>query len=113
MFTKTPKQIKSFKFDTAPLKVDAYKVRLCKEEDNPRMLIIASIDGEWEHVSVSCDSRTPTWKEMCLVKELFWDNNDTVVQIHPPGEQYVNAHEHCLHLWRKVDWDPKDPFQEG
>src|SRR5215218_9591845 len=46
----------------------------------------------WEHVSVSTPYRTPTWEEMCRVKELFWDDTETVVQFHPPKASYVNNH---------------------
>ena len=64
-------------------------------------------DGEgWEHVSIHAyngirtKQRTPTWKEMCYVKRLFWDGEDVVMQLHPSEEQYVNCHQHVLHLWR-------------
>lgn len=56
----------------------------------------------WEHVSVSCRKRTPNWKEMCFVKELFWDEEDTVMQLHPPKSQWINNHPFCLHLWRPM-----------
>lgn len=69
-------------------------------------LCIAS-DGEgWEHVSVHMSSdgkdRTPTWAEMCKIKALFWDEEDCVMQLHPPKSDYVNNHKHCLHLWRPI-----------
>lgn len=64
--------------------------------------VIAS-DGEgWEHVSVSLPNRTPNWKQMCFIKDLFWSDEDTVVQYHPPKSEYVNNHEHCLHLWKPI-----------
>jgi len=60
-------------------------------------------EGEkWEHVSVSLPDRCPTWEEMCLVKSLFWDDEDTVIQLHPPRSQWVNNHPYCLHLWRST-----------
>lgn len=61
-------------------------------------------DG-WEHVSVSIPGkkRTPNWNEMCLVKNAFWPEEDTVVQYHPAKEDYVNMHPFCLHLFRPVD----------
>lgn len=66
----------------------------------------------WEHVSVSCPSRCPTWEEMCLVKSLFWEDNETVVQFHPPKSDYVNHHRFCLHLWKpvgmKIELPPKN-----
>lgn len=66
----------------------------------PEFTVFAS-DGEgWEHVSVSFSFRTPTWEEMCFIKNMFWDEEDTVIQIHPPRSQYVNQHEFTLHLWR-------------
>lgn len=56
----------------------------------------------WEHVSVSTAARCPTWEEMCLVKELFWDQEDVVIQLHPPRSEWVNCHPYCLHLWRPI-----------
>ena len=47
-------------------------------------LIIASDGMGWEHVSVHCltdgKERTPTWSEMCFVKDLFWSDDDCVIQ---------------------------------
>lgn len=68
------------------------------------LTVIAS-DGNagellWEHVSVSYPDRCPTWEEMCLVKSIFWDDEDAVMQLHPPQSDWVNNHGHCLHLWR-------------
>lgn len=62
-------------------------------------------DGEgWEHVSVSLNkNRCPTWGEMCIVKDLFWDKDDCVVQFHPPESEYVSMAKYCLHLWRPTD----------
>jgi hypothetical protein len=70
--------------------------------DGKYFLVIAS-DGEgWEHVSVSLPSRTPTWDEMCMIKKLFFEEDEAVVQFHPPKQDYVNNHQHCLHLWRPI-----------
>jgi hypothetical protein len=57
----------------------------------------------WEHVSVSLASRCPTWEEMCFVKDLFWDPEQCVMQLHPPRSQWINNHPHCLHLWRPLN----------
>ena len=68
----------------------------------PSPLKVIASDGDgWEHVSVSLHNRCPTWDEMCLIKKLFWDDNDFVIQIHPPKTHYMNTHPYCLHLWRK------------
>lgn len=75
-----------------------------------RIRVIAS-DGEgWEHVSVSFQSRAPTWEEMCEIKNLFWDQDDCVVQFHPPKSDYVNFAKFCLHLWRPIGIElPRPP----
>lgn len=69
---------------------------------NELISVVASDDqGEgWEHVSVSLPNRTPTWAEMCYVKELFWRDDEAVMQLHPSKDDYVNNHRFCLHLWR-------------
>lgn len=59
----------------------------------------------WEHVSVSTQTRCPTWEEMCWVKSLFFDDEEAVVQFHPPKSKYVNFHPYCLHLWRPLNHD--------
>lgn len=56
----------------------------------------------WEHVSVSLEHRCPTWEEMVYVKNLFWHENETVVQFHPAKEFYVNHHPYALHMWRNT-----------
>ena len=61
----------------------------------------ASEGAGWEHVSVSLPDRCPTWEEMSFIKNLFWDEEDFVIQIHPAGSDYVDLHPYCLHLWRK------------
>lgn len=61
------------------------------------------VGERWEHVSASFPDRCPTWAEMCRVVALFWDPEDTVIQLHPPRSTWVNNHPFCLHLWRAVD----------
>lgn len=71
------------------------------------LTIVASGADEtgWEHVSVSTPRRPPNWQEMCFVKDLFWGEEECVMQLHPPKSEYVNNYPHCLHMWRptKVD----------
>lgn len=68
--------------------------------------VIASSGEGWEHVSVHVVSdgkqRTPTWSEMCKIKDMFWDEEDCVIQYHPPKSMYVNQHKHTLHLWKPI-----------
>ncbi len=81
-----------------------------KAGDGNSILAICSSGEGWEHVSVSTPVRTPTWNEMCQIKDLFWDEEDCVVQYHPPRSEYVDNHPFCLHLWRMIGAElPRPP----
>ena len=72
------------------------------------------MEGGWEHVSVSpCSQKRktcPTWEEMCAIKNMFFENDEAVVQYHPPKSDYVNNHPYCLHLWRPTNQEiPRPP----
>lgn len=69
-----------------------------------KMFVIASDYEGWEHVSVSVKGakRCPSWEAMCFIKDLFWDDEDAVIQFHPPKSEYVNTHAYTLHLWRPI-----------
>lgn len=82
-------------------------------EKGGTMIRAMSTDGEgtnWEHVSISVAYRSgkkmvercPKWEEMCFVKSQFWGSEECVVQFHPPDKNYVNTHNHCLHLWKSI-----------
>ena len=67
---------------------------------------------DWEHVSLKIryrrtdgryKMRLPTWEEMQFIKEVFWKDDEAVIQIHPPKSDYVNTHPYVLHLWRPTD----------
>jgi len=65
--------------------------------------VICSDGLGWEHVSVSYSHRCPTWEEMCQIKDLFWDDEEVVVQYHPKKSEYVNCFPWCLHLWKPTE----------
>lgn len=67
------------------------------------MHIIASSDLGWEHVSVSRKRRCPNWIEMSHVKSLFFQDGETVMQLHVAAADHINDHPYCLHLWRPLD----------
>lgn len=89
---------------------------LCSDGNDPD---VPQADG-WEHVSVhaykgygpTLKMRTPTWKEMSYVKRLCWDGEDVVMQLHPRESQYVNCHQHVLHLWRSRNIPIPEPPAE-
>lgn len=66
-------------------------------------------EAEWEHVSVSIAfrniagnemKRTPRWEEMEAIKQLFWEDEECVIQYHPPRSVYINDCNFCLHMWK-------------
>ncbi len=64
--------------------------------------IICSWGAGWEHVSIAPFKRRyiPTWEDMCYLKDIFFKDDEAVIQIHPAKKDYVNLKENCLHLWR-------------
>jgi hypothetical protein len=72
--------------------------------------IVFSWGDGWDHVSVSFSDRCPTWEEMCMAKDVFFREDECVVQYHPAKSDYVNRHLFCLHLWKPQDAEiPKPP----
>ncbi len=81
--------------------------RISSPKSESRQLVIIASDGMgWEHVSVhgerGKEQFTPFWDEMCFIKDLFWDSEDVVMQLHPKKSEYVNNHPNTLHLWRPI-----------
>jgi len=48
------------------------------------MMIVASDGAGWDHVSVSLRHRAPNWPEMEFVKRRFFNDGETVMQLHVP-----------------------------
>lgn len=114
MRSNLPEKLEDGRLRSGPMASDpswgAYGVFFVQGPCGEELKIIASgadpddkASEGWEHVSVSTRRRPPNWQEMCFVKDLFWDEEECVVQFHPPKSQYVNNHPHCLHLWRAID----------
>lgn len=101
--------------------VGAFKIPWHKGGGSCVLFVIAS-DGKpnichgWEHVSVSgCTNRgpfIPSWDQMCYVKDLFWDEQDCVLQFHPPKADYINNNKNTLHMWRKFGSEIELPPKE-
>lgn len=64
--------------------------------------VIASNGGGWDHVSIDPinQGHAPTWDVMCVLKDICFNDDETVIEYHPAKENYVNIAENCLHLWR-------------
>lgn len=63
----------------------------------------------FEHLSVSTPIKTPTWEQMCKMKEIFWRDDEVCMQLHPKKEEYINNHNYCLHIWRPIDKEIPTP----
>lgn len=77
---------------------------------NRKIKVIASDGAGWDHVSVSLKHRCPTWHEMCWIKDLFFEKEETVIQFHPAESEYKNFHEFTLHLWRNQNEQIQLPY---
>jgi hypothetical protein len=93
---------------------DINGIYLIKSKKHGRLLIVASNSYNWDHVSVSRKlkngiDKTPNWEAMSFVKDLFFLNNETVIQFHPEKTSYINTHPHVLHLWRSQLYEHKLP----
>lgn len=87
-------------------------LRMNGARDELRVMVSAGDIPEmpWEHVSVSLRTRCPTWEEMAWVKSLFWGDDESVIQYHPPKSEYVSFHPFCLHLWKPIGIElPRPP----
>lgn len=60
--------------------------------------------GKYDHVSIApYNGKNPSWDEMCTLKDLFFNEDEECVQIHPKASEYVNIKKNCLHIWHRVD----------
>lgn len=64
------------------------------------LTVIVSSELGWDHASVSTPSHSPSWRDMCLVKDIFFEDEECVIQYHPPKSIYLNMHPNVLHMWR-------------
>ena len=91
-----------------PVEYKNGKVKI-KRDYNSVLHFIFSTGCGFEHLSVSTPARTPTWDEMCKMKEIFWRDDEVCMQLHPKKEDYVNSHNHCLHIWKPIDKEIPTP----
>jgi hypothetical protein len=59
--------------------------------------------GVWAHCSLARPDRDPTWGEIKEVRDLVFGRESTVVQVLAPASCWLNVHEHCFHLWMRLD----------
>ena len=66
------------------------------------IVVVVGRGRGWEHVSVSCRDRTPTWAEMEKIKRLFFEEHEVCMQLHVAVKDHINVHPNVLHIWRPV-----------
>ncbi len=73
-------------------------------------------DNEYgmEHVSVSPKRKfkIPSWDDMCILKDIFFEDEEEAYQIHPKKNEYVNLMENCLHLWKPKGHEMSELLEE-
>lgn len=78
--------------------------------DNDKVLnFIFSFGCGFEHLSVSTQIKTPTWEQMCKMKDIFWRDDEVCMQLHPTKEEYVDNMAYCLHIWKPIDKEIPTP----
>jgi hypothetical protein len=65
-----------------------------------KLRAILSNSGGWDHVSVSLETRCPTWEEMCVIKDICFHEHEVAMQLHPAKADHINVHPFVLHMWR-------------
>jgi hypothetical protein len=64
------------------------------------LMVIASAANGWDHMSVCCHDRCPTWSEMDHMKRTFFLPGEVAYQLHVAETDHINIHPHVLHIWR-------------
>jgi len=80
---------------------DGYNIRVIATDGDYKAAGLGP-EYAWEHVSVSLVDRCPTWEEMSFIKDLFFESDECVMQLHVPKKDHKNLHPFCLHLWRPL-----------
>ena len=91
-----------------PVEYKAGKIKIDTRIDKTLHFIFSWGMG-FEHLSVSTPVKTPTWEQMCKMKEIFWKDDEVCMQLHPKKDEYVNMHEYCLHIWKPIDKEIPTP----
>lgn len=83
------------------------KLKLIKEDSigniytfgKSGIIILHSIDNGKNHISLSYKNKLPSYEEIKEARYQLCPNIKYMAQIFPPKEEFINAHEYCLHLW--------------
>lgn len=58
----------------------------------------------YEHVSISLKHKFGilSREDMCMLKDIFFGDEEEVYYIHTKESEYMNISENCLHLWKPI-----------
>lgn len=58
----------------------------------------------YEHVSISLKHKfgIPSREDMCMLKDIFFGDEEEVYHIYTKESEYMNVSENCLHLWKPI-----------
>lgn len=43
------------------------------------------------------------------MKDIFWNEDEVCMQLHPKKEDYVDNMSYCLHIWKSIDKEIPTP----
>lgn len=85
-----------------PIEYKNGKVKIVQDYDKVLNFMFSWACG-YEHLSVSTTVKTPTWEQMCKMKDIFWAEDEVCMQLHPAKENYINNMSFCLHIWKPIN----------
>lgn len=74
----------------------------------------AEYDGhEWVHASMTANGAVPSYGDLVALHRAVWGDGWAYHVFAPPAD-HINIHEHCLHLFGRLDGAPVLPdFTRG
>lgn len=73
---------------------------LVRRNSGKPLRVIASWQLDWDHVSVSLATKTPTYQDMKMVRRIFFKDDEWALEYHPPPKDYISVNDNVLHMWR-------------
>ena len=92
-----------------PFGPDGWLVR-AKDRSGAIIISVAPDDNgvEWIHASISRVGSMPTYDDLKTLHVAAFGNG-WAYQVFAPAEDHINIHEHCLHLFGRLDGKPQLP----
>lgn len=76
-----------------------------------RFQVTCSDGMGWEVVSFTYykKNKTPTWDDSCYIKDLFWEEEEAVMQLHRPASLRVSERKFVIALMRPIEVEIPQP----